>query len=228
MTAPDSPSRPKAIVFDLLTGLLDSWSIWDASTPTGTSLEGRKWRKQYLEVTFGSTVFAPGSTYEELVARSAVESGLPPSAPEALLRNWKNIEAWPEVGRALRELREKGYLLGVVTNCSKELGQQAVRIAEKAAGDGDESWKFDAAVTAEETGWYKPALQAYHGILPLLGEDVTPENVLFVAGSAGDVVGATKASFRVVWNNHVGLERKGDVLPLREGKSLNEALQDFL
>jgi 2-haloacid dehalogenase len=228
----DPAFRPKAIIFDLLTGLLDSWTIWDASTPTGTPAEGRKWRKQYLEATFGSTVYGPGSTYEELVARSAAESGLPSSAPETLLQNWKDLKAWPEVGRVLRELREKGYLLGIVTNCSKELGHVAVRNAEKAAEEVDSArerrWKFDAAITAEESGWYKPALQAYHRILPLLGKDLKPEEVLFVAGSAGDVVGATKAEFRVVWNNHVGLEKKGDVLPLREGKSLDEALQDYL
>jgi 2-haloacid dehalogenase len=220
----DPAFRPKAIIFDLLTGLLDSWTIWDASTPTGTPAEGRKWRKQYLEVTFGSSVYGPGSTYEELVARSAVESGLPLSAPKTLLQNWKDLKVWPEVGRVLMELREKGYLLGVVTNCSMELGHAAVRIAEKAAEEADSArerpWKFDAAVTAEETGWYKPALQAYYGILPLLGEDVKPEEVLFVAGSAGDVVGATKAGFKVVWNNHIGLERKGDVL--------DEALREYL
>ncbi|KAF9736740.1 hypothetical protein PMIN06_003528 [Paraphaeosphaeria minitans] len=228
MTTQRTPT-PKAIIFDLLTALLDSWTIWDASTPTGTSLEGRKWRKQYLEVTFGSTNYGPGSAYEELVARSAADSGLPSSAPEALFRNWKDLEAWPGVGRVLRELREKGYLLGVVTNCSKELGHAAVRSAERTAEEaGEGKWEFDAAITAEETGWYKPAMQAYHGILPLLGEDVRPEDVLFVAGSAGDVVGATKAGFRVVWNNRVGLERKGDALPLREGNSLDEALLDFL
>ncbi|KAJ4356610.1 uncharacterized protein N0V89_004645 [Didymosphaeria variabile] len=231
MTDTIASFKPKAIVFDLLTGLLDSWTIWDASTPTGTSLEGLKWRKQYLEVTYGSTVYGPGSTYEELVSRAAAESGLPSSSPEALHKNWKDLKAWPEVGQVLRELRKKGYLLGIVTNCSRELGHAAVRSAERAAeeaeGEGEGSWKFDAAVTAEETGWYKPAVEAYHGILPLLG-DVKPEEVLFVAGSAGDVVGASKAGFRVVWNNHVGLERKGDVLPLREGQSLDEALRDFL
>lgn len=230
MTEP--PLKPKAIVFDLLTGLLDSWSTWDISTPSGTASEGRKWRQRYLEVTYGSTVYGPGSTYEELVARAAAESGLPSSAPEALLRNWKDLRAWPEVGRVLRELRAKGYLLGIVTNCSKELGHAAVRCAEKAAeevgGEVEGSWKFDAAVTAEESGWYKPAIQAYHAILPFMGEGLKPEDVLFVAGSAGDVAGATKAGFGVVWNNHVGLARKGDMLPLREGNTLDEALQDFL
>jgi len=52
--------------------------------------------------------------------------------------------------------------------------------------------------------------------------------VLFVAGSSGDVVGAADAGMRVVWNNHVGLVAKAGANPLREGKSLNEALVDFL
>ncbi|KAJ4290455.1 hypothetical protein N0V90_010671 [Kalmusia sp. IMI 367209] len=225
------PFQPKAIIFDLLTALLDSWSIWDASTPAGTTAQGRKWRQQYLAITYGSTVYGPGSTYEELVARSAAESGMPPSAPQALLRNWAELEAWPEVGRVLQDLRAKGYLLGVVTNCSKELGHVAVGNAERAVRReaGGVDWSFDAAITAEETGWYRPAVQAYHAILPLLGDgSVTPGEVLFVAGSAGDVEGATKAGFRVVWNNHVGLEKKGDAVPLREGTTLDEALRDLL
>lgn len=233
MPSPTSSTRPKIILFDLLTGLLDSWTVWDAATPSGTSAEGRKWRQQYLTVTYGSTTYGPGSTYEELVARAAAESRLPPSAPETLVKTWNSIKAWSEVGPVLRSLRAKGYLLGVVTNCSKEMGHAAVRNAEKSAEEaGDESegsWRFDAAITAEETGWYKPSLQAYHAILPLLGDgNVKPEDVLFVAGSAGDVEGATKAGFRVVWNNHVGLERKGEVVPLREGRTLTEALTDFL
>lgn len=233
MSSLDPLPKPKAIIFDLLTGLLDSWSVWDASTPSGTSAEGRKWRQQYLAVTFGSTTYGHGSTYEELVTRAAVESSMPPSAPEALLRHWDDLKAWPEVGSVLRQLRTKGYLLGVITNCSKDKGRAAIRNAEKSAeeaGNEEEgSWRFDAAITAEETGWYKPALQAYHAILPLLGDgDVKPEEVLFVAGSAGDVEGASRAGFKVVWNNHVGLERKGEVLPLREGKSLDEVLEDLL
>jgi 2-haloacid dehalogenase len=54
------------------------------------------------------------------------------------------------------------------------------------------------------------------------------EDALFVAGSSGDVVGAAEAGMKVVWNNHVGLTAKLGSHPLREGKSLDEALADFL
>jgi FMN phosphatase YigB (HAD superfamily) len=57
---------------------------------------------------------------------------------------------------------------------------------------------------------------------------VTAKDVLFVAGSSGDVVGAAAAGMKVVWNNHIGLDPKPSSNPLREGKTLDEALVDFL
>ncbi|HTE70269.1 MAG TPA: haloacid dehalogenase, partial [Actinomycetes bacterium] len=39
-------ARYAAVLFDLLTGLLDSWSLWDAvARDEGT---GRRWRTAYL------------------------------------------------------------------------------------------------------------------------------------------------------------------------------------
>lgn len=225
MAQNDPNWRPKAIVFDLLTALLDSWSLWDASTPSRTPEEGRRWRKQYLELTFGAGAYdaASSTAYESLVEQSARDAGIPGSAPAALLRDWENLAAWPEVARVLGELRGQGYRLGVVTNCSEELGRAAVRRAEECVGGG---FEFDAAVTAEESGFYKPVRAAYEAVLPRLG--VTVDEVLFVAGSAGDVQGATDAGMRVVWHNRVGLAKKGDAVAMREGKTLDEALRGFL
>lgn len=223
MTKSEPNCCPKAIVFDLLTALLDSWSVWDASTPSGTSEEGRRWRKQYLELTFGAGAYTTSTAYESLVEQSARDAGLPDSAPAALLQNWQSLQAWPEVARVLAELRGKGYKLGVVTNCSAELGRAAVRRAEECVGGG---FQFDAAVTAEESGFYKPVKAAYEAVLPRLG--ATVDEVLFVAGSAGDVQGATDAGMRVVWHNRVGLAKKGDAIAMREGKTLDEVLRGFL
>lgn len=220
MSAPTSTDasgwRPKAIVFDLLTALLDSWTLWNASTPSGTSEEGRRWRARYLEITFGAGTYVP---YEDFVRQSACEVGLPESAPAALLRDWASLQAWPEVPGVLRDLKGKGYKLGVVTNCSKQLGHTA---AGRAGGEG----LFDAVVTAEESGFYKPVRQAYEAILAAMGLEA--RDVLFVAGSAGDVEGATNAGMKVVWHNKVGLAKKGEAVPLREGRTLDDALKDFL
>lgn len=216
-TIPPTGWRPKAIVFDLLTALLDSWTVWDASTPSGSPEEGRVWRKRYLELTFGQGAYV---SYESLVEASARDVGLPESVAENLLREWKNMAPWPETIDVLQRLKAKGYRLGVVTNCSTHLGHLA---AAKVGENGD---VLDAVVTAEESGFYKPAEQAYQAIFPALAVDAS--EVLFVAGSAGDVEGATNARMKVVWHNRVGLAKKGDAVPLREAKTLNDTLVDFL
>ncbi|KAI0423993.1 putative 2-deoxyglucose-6-phosphate phosphatase [Xylaria sp. FL1042] len=222
--SPDQDWRPRAIVFDLLTGLMNSWDLWNASTPEGTPAEGRLWRDRYLQVTFGTGAYVP---YEDLVKQAAQEVGLPPSAPEALLRQWGSLPAWHEARGVLRALRKKGYKLAVVTNCSKRLGHIAIQSVEKAASDGGgESFAFDAVITAEESGFYKPVREAYEAILTKMG--LKPEDVLFVAGSAGDVQGATNAGMKVVWHNKIGLPKKGDAVPLREANSLDDALKDFM
>lgn len=210
--------RPKAIVFDLLTALLDSWSLWDASTPSGTPTEGRIWRGRYLEVTFGAGSYIP---YEDLVRQAARDVGLPESAPAAMIRDWETLQPWPEVADVLGRLRARGYKLGVVTNCSTNLGHIAAR---RAGGTGDGG--FNAVVTAEESGFYKPAPEAYGSVLDMLG--VKASDVLFVAGSAGDVEGATNAGIKVVWHNRVGLEKVGGAVPMREARTLDDALRDFL
>lgn len=208
--------KPKAIIFDLLTALLDSWTLWDASTPTSTSAQGRPWREQYLILTFGAGAYVP---YEDLVRESARQVGLPESTPATLLRDWEKLQAWPEVEVVLQQLKAKGYKLGVVTNCSKELGNAA---AKRAGEEG----VFDAIVTAEESGFYKPVGQAYQAALDAMGLEA--KDVLFVAGSAGDVEGAMEAGMQVVWHNKVGMKKKGEATPLREASSLDEALKDFL
>ena len=41
-----------AVVFDLLTGLIDSWSLWNEIA--GSDLIGQKWRGRYLEITYNT------------------------------------------------------------------------------------------------------------------------------------------------------------------------------
>lgn len=222
MTLSD-PWRPEAIVFDLLTALLNSWASWDRATPTGTTEEGRRWRARYLDLTFGAGAYTPSTSYETLIRRAATDVGLPQSSPDALLQGWAQLEPWPEVPRVLETLQSKGYKIGVVTNCSNVLGQAAVKRVEQCVGDG---FRFDGAVTAEESGYYKPVDSAYQFLLTKMG--LSSSEVLFVAGSAGDVQGAHDAGMRVVWHNHVGLAKKGQAVPLREGSNLGDTLMGFL
>jgi 2-haloacid dehalogenase len=137
--------RPKAIIFDLLTALLDSWSTWDAATTSSghdTAL-GYTWRKRYLELTFACGAYRP---YEDLTMQAARDVGLSDKAVEKLLEIWGALQPWPEIVGVLEKLRGKGYKLGVVTNCSKGLGARAAKKVKL------EGW-WDAVVTAEDAGY---------------------------------------------------------------------------
>lgn len=220
-------TQPRAIIFDLLTALLDSWTVWDSAIPISEKsiTDGQTWRKEYLNLTYGCGSYKP---YEDLVAQSAHNVGLSPTCPKNLLENMDSIAPWPEVPEVLARLKGTGIRLGVVTNCSNELGLRAVRNCERVVQEGTDQkgFRFDEVVTAEESGFYKPDPKPYLDVLGKLS--VGAEDALFVAGSSADIPGASGVGMKVCWNNHVGLARKNDVLPWREGKDLVEALGDVL
>lgn len=217
---------PKALIFDLLTALLDSWSIWTLSIPTTHAhITGLTWRKRYLELTYACGAYKP---YEDLVIQAALDVGLDRVAAQNLVGDWDRIRPWDEVPKVLGRLSRQGVRLGVVTNCSDELGRRAVRNLEGVVRNemGMEAFVFDEVVTAEEVGFYKPRREPYEAVLRKMG--VRAEEAVFVAGSAADIPGASAVGMRVVWNNHVGLERKDGVVPWREGARLDDALGDLL
>jgi 2-haloacid dehalogenase len=182
--------RYDAVLFDLLTALIDSWSLWDAVA--GSAAAGRRWRGRYLELTYGTGDYRP---YETLVAEAAADLGVSAVTADALVERWDSLAPWPEVPAVLRMLA-KHMPLGVVTNCSEALGHRAVaRLGVPVS----------VVVTAERAGAYKPDPRPYAlGIEEL---KLPAARVLFVAGSPFDVPGAAGAGMPVLWHNRLGLAR---------------------
>jgi 2-haloacid dehalogenase len=194
----------QAVLFDLLTGLLDSWTVWNRVA--GSEAAGRKWRAAYLELTYGCGAYRP---YETLVAEAAQATGLTGQHAAALHEYWKDIAPWEEAPGILRKLKER-HRLGVVTNCSERLGREA------AAKLGV---PFDVIVTSERAGFYKPRPEPYRLALSELG--LAPKEVLFVAGSGFDLIGTSKVGMDTYWHNRVGLQRPAAApSPMREARSL--------
>ena len=200
--------RYDAVVFDLLTALLDSWTLWNAAA--GSAEAGLRWRRKYLELTYGQGAYRP---YEEIVRAAADQSGVGVHCADELVRRWDELPPWPETIDVLRELAKR-VPLGVATNCSIELGRRA------AARCGVE---FAAVVTAEEAGFYKPRPEPYRAVLDKLG--TVPERTLFVAGSAADVPGAKGVGMPVYWHNRMGLAPVGDATPDYTERSLTPLLE---
>lgn len=179
----------EAVIFDLLTALLDSWSIWNQAA--GSAADGMRWRQAYLSLTYGCGAYRP---YEDLVHEAALNAGIAAKAAAALITRWDALEPWPEAPELLDRLRNRGIPLAVVTNCSVALGRRAV---------GRVGIPFDVVVTAEESGFYKPHPTAYRMVLDRLG--TSPSRTLFVAGSPADIPGAAGVGMPVFWHNRIGL-----------------------
>lgn len=183
-----------AVAFDLLTALLDSWTLWN--DVAGSPEDGMRWRRRYLEITYGCGAYRP---YEALVREAARDAGLPESLAERLERRWNELKPWPEAPGVLARLPVP---LAVATNCSARLGRQA---ADRVGVT------FEVVVTAEGAGFYKPRPEPYRAVLAALG--TAPERTLFVAGSASDVPGARGVGMPVYWHNRIGLPPRDGVRP---------------
>ena len=196
-------ARYDAVVFDLLTALLDSWKLWN--DVAGSEEAGMRWRRKYLEITYGCGAYR---SYASLVEEAAVAAGHPASLAQDLVARWQELEPWPEVPAVLAELGKR-VPLGVATNCSAVLGAQAALSTGGA---------FKAVITAEVAGFYKPRAEPYRAVLAALG--TSPARTLFVAGSASDVPGAQGVGMPVFWHNRIGLAPVGSTNPEFSARSL--------
>jgi 2-haloalkanoic acid dehalogenase type II len=189
MTSLSPPTAyPKAVLFDLLTALLDSWTSWNHAA--GSEPAGRAWRAAYLRLTYGCGQYI---AYEQLVRAAATEVGLPESAAIALEADWLKLAPWSGALNTLQALSPH-CKLAIVTNCSLRLGTQAAKLFPI---------RWDAIVAAEEAGMYKPDPLPYRLALDKLG--VSAHEAAFVAGSSYDMFGTAAVGLRTYWHNRVGL-----------------------
>jgi 2-haloacid dehalogenase len=181
------PAVPRfgAVIFDLLTALLDSWTLWGGIA--GDDELGARLRRRSLELIYASGEYRP---YDEIVAEAAGDARF----ARTLLDRWDELEPWPEAPAVLRDLA-RDHRLGLVTNTSQDL---AVRAAAKLGVD------VDVLISAEAAGYYKPRPEPYRAAIDALGLPA-----LFVAGSGGDVPGAEAVGLPVVWHNRVGAPAAG-------------------
>src|SRR5215212_1209347 len=209
MTERQPPLPVDAIAFDLLTALIDSWTLWEqvaADAPLG-----RAWRTASLRLITAAGDYQP---YETMVRRAAEEVGVSVARSDDLLARWPELRPWPEAPSVLARLA--GRRLAIVTNCSQELAE----IAARATGAA-----FEVVMSAERAGVYKTDPRAYRAALDSLGRE--PERVLFVAGSAHDVPGATALGMPVYWSNRQDLPLAGGPEPYVNARDLRH-LPDFL
>jgi 2-haloalkanoic acid dehalogenase type II len=197
--------RYEAVLFDLFSALLDSQPLW--REVAGNDAAGARWREESSRLAYSAGRYRP---FVETVEDAAQVAGVPPTRAADLLRGMGDqLRPWPEAAEVLRRLSER-VRIGVVTNCSEELGQRA------AARVGVE---FATVVTAEAAGAYKPRPEPYRLALERLS--VQPSRALFVAGSPRDIAGARGVGMDVWWHNRRELPLGDRKPPLAEIRSLD-------
>jgi 2-haloacid dehalogenase len=175
-------------MFDLLTALLNSWSLWNKVARS--ERVGFDWRQRYLQLTYQA---GPYRSYEDIIKEADHEVSVPYARAEELIQRWGELEPWPETPQVVHALLEK-VPVAVATNASIALANIAVTCL---------GITIPTVVTAEEAGYYKPQPQPYRIALDRL--QCPAECVLFVAGSAADVPGASAVGMPVFWHNRMRL-----------------------
>ena len=197
-----------AVLFDLFTALLDSQPLW--SEVAGDEAAGTRWREASSRLAYAAGRYRP---FAETVAEAAQLAGVSPTRAADLLHGMEEqLLPWPEAPEVLGRLSER-LRIGVVTNCSEELGQLAT------ARVGVE---FDTVVTAEAAGAYKPLPEPYRLALERLS--VQPSRALFVAGSPPDIAGARGVGMDAWWHNRRRLPLGDREPPVAEIDSLEALL----
>lgn len=109
-----------------------------------------------------------------------------------LLDAYRRLDAFPEVPRTLKALREAGLKTAILSNANQQMLEEVVASARL-------SDRLDAVLSVDEVGIFKPAQRAY--ALACEALNAVPESVVFCSSNRWDIAGATASGFTTVWVN---------------------------
>ncbi len=130
----------------------------------------------------------------EAAARYALRRLIPVLSNEdlrALVAAWEHLPPWPEVVEVLQEVRRRPLILGTLSN--GDAGMLRTLVANLPV-------IFDHIISSEG-GRFKPHPSTYRKALETLG--VSAGELLHVAGSPTDAMGATAFGIQTIWINRM-------------------------
>lgn len=195
----------RAVTFDVYSALFDTHAglaealarlVQQRGVTYDVELTAWSWRAAHKEyLLLWNSLHDGGASNRiaiEVSARHVLRHLDPPLAPEEvemLVGAWERLPLWPETVEVLQEVRARVPLVGVVSNGDRAMLESLLRSVPV---------RFDRIVSTEG-GKYKPHPSVYARALEALG--VGAPELLHVAGSATDAMGATAAGIRTLWVN---------------------------
>lgn len=216
----------KAIAFDAYGTLFDVYSVGALAEqlfPGKGAQLANLWRDKQIEYTRIRTLSARYRPFwevtEDALTYSARRLGLELTADvrKRLMSQYACLSPFPENLAALKQLKELGLPLAILSNGTRQM----LDIAVKSAGM---TGLFDHLLTVDKVGKYKTAPEAYQ-----LGPDafgLAARDILFVSSNCWDACAATWFGYTTFWINRSGqpLEELG-VRPTAEGNLLSDVLE---
>jgi 2-haloacid dehalogenase len=121
---------------------------------------------------------------------------IPEGEADALAKSLPDWSPFPDVPPALAELRDRGWMLALLSNTDRDL----IEASQRQLGV-----PVDLAIVAEDVGSYKPAHGHWERFFEVTTAD--PETHVHVAASLfHDVAPARELGLRTVWINRLGEE----------------------
>jgi 2-haloacid dehalogenase len=199
-------ASPRLITFDVYTALLDYESSLVPRVREAMDRVGdvpafvRAWRAKQLEYAQLTNSLPGGRLPFRLVTRRALEftaakARLQLSVQEVdrLTAAWDALTPWPEAEDTLSRLKARGYALGLLSNGDEDMLRAAA---------GRFAVEIDHVFASDHAGYYKPHPAIYGLAQRRLG--IANGDLLHVAGSGNDVLGARLAGLRCAWSNRNG------------------------
>lgn len=107
-----------------------------------------------------------------------------------LMDIWVSFKAWPEAKEVIDEIKRRGYKVAMLSNGDQDM----LEPLQESSGI-----EFDYVFSAESAKAYKPAASVYD--VPFQKAGIKKEDMLHVAGSVFDVMGAKAAGCNCAWSN---------------------------
>ncbi len=192
------------VVFDAYGTLFDVGAAARraAGEPGGAALGeawpalSRDWRAKQLQYTWLRTITGAHADFATVTgealdwALEAAGLGGDAGLRARLVALYGELDAYPEAAEMLAALKAAGHPLAILSNGSPAMLEAALRAAGLAGA-------FDAVLSVEEVGVFKPAAAVYDLVGARFG--CARDEVLFVSANGWDAGCAAGYGFRTVW-----------------------------
>lgn len=194
----------KLITFDAYSALLDIKGSLVPALEKAFGSSGKDlvaiftmWRTRQWDYVLLSSSMNKGFLSYRYITRCALDYTLlkfdlacTEATREQLVDAWSHLSAWPDARTALAEIKRRGYPVAILSNGDEPM----LKALEESTGI-----VFDYIFSADQAKAYKPNPKIYQ--LPFNKLGLTREEVLHVAGSPFDMMGAKAVGMLCAWSN---------------------------